>query len=190
MNREQWLQQVTDLLRPAFTALNHPLPANVRVTCGWPSKAARARKKRRVGECWDSTASGDQHFEVFVSPVIDDETEAAAVLAHELSHAAVGLKIGHRGPFVTVVRGLGLEGKPSATTAGAAFKRLIEPLIKAVGKYPHAAIAAGNSSDRTQTTRLIKCECNECGYPARVTRKWLDLVGPPHCPGHGPMTAT
>jgi hypothetical protein len=38
-----------------------------------------------------------------------------------------------------------------------------------------------------QTTRLIKCECAECGYLARVTRLWLDTKGAPQCPEHGVM---
>ena len=37
-----------------------------------------------------------------------------------------------------------------------------------------------------QTTRLLKCQCDICGYTVRVTRKWLD-IGAPHCPDHGAM---
>jgi hypothetical protein len=33
---------------------------------------------------------------------------------------------------------------------------------------------------------MIKCECSECGYTARVARKWL-AKGAPHCPEHGEM---
>jgi hypothetical protein len=35
---------------------------------------------------------------------------------------------------------------------------------------------------KKQGTRLIKCECPECGYIARVTAKWLDEAGAPICP--------
>jgi hypothetical protein len=37
-----------------------------------------------------------------------------------------------------------------------------------------------------QDARLIKCECGECGYVVRTTRKWLE-IGAPHCPNHGAM---
>lgn len=40
-----------------------------------------------------------------------------------------------------------------------------------------------------QTTRLLKCQCDICGYTVRVTRKWLD-IGAPHCPDHGAMPDT
>jgi hypothetical protein len=42
---------------------------------------------------------------------------------------------------------------------------------------------------KKQVARLIKCECAECGYVARVARQWIDDQGAPHCPAHGEMTA-
>jgi len=44
-----------------------------------------------------------------------------------------------------------------------------------------------NTRPKTQTTRLRKVICGECGYTARVTAKWLE-VGPPDCPKHGAMS--
>jgi hypothetical protein len=41
---------------------------------------------------------------------------------------------------------------------------------------------------KKQAARLIKCECTECGYVARVARQWIDNQGTPHCPAHGEMT--
>jgi hypothetical protein len=35
---------------------------------------------------------------------------------------------------------------------------------------------------KKQTTRLLKCECAECGYTARVTAKWIKDSGAPMCP--------
>lgn len=34
---------------------------------------------------------------------------------------------------------------------------------------------------------MLKAVCS-CGYTARITSKWVDEVGPPHCPMHGPMS--
>lgn len=31
-------------------------------------------------------------------------------------------------------------------------------------------------------TYLLKCECQSCGYIARVTAKWIDQAGEPICP--------
>ena len=33
-----------------------------------------------------------------------------------------------------------------------------------------------------QSTRLIKCECAECGYTMRTTTKWIETLGAPLCP--------
>lgn len=33
-----------------------------------------------------------------------------------------------------------------------------------------------------QATRYMKCQCGECGYLARVTRKWIESAGEPVCP--------
>jgi hypothetical protein len=45
---------------------------------------------------------------------------------------------------------------------------------------------------KVQTTRMKKAVC-DCGYTVRLTKKWMDEVGLPICPGgtsekaHGPM---
>jgi hypothetical protein len=33
----------------------------------------------------------------------------------------------------------------------------------------------------------LKAESGDCGYTVRVTRKWVDDAGAPHCPKHGAM---
>jgi hypothetical protein len=35
---------------------------------------------------------------------------------------------------------------------------------------------------------MIKCECETCGYIVRTARRWIEEMGAPHCPAHGPMT--
>lgn len=42
----------------------------------------------------------------------------------------------------------------------------------------------GEEAPKKQTTRMLKCECPQCGYTVRTTRKWLD-VAVPVCPVHG-----
>jgi hypothetical protein len=34
---------------------------------------------------------------------------------------------------------------------------------------------------KKQSTRMVKCECPDCGYIVRTTRKWLE-EGAPICP--------
>ena len=44
------------------------------------------------------------------------------------------------------------------------------------------------AAPKKQSSRLLKAECESCGYTVRVTRKWVDQVGAPHCPTHGEMS--
>lgn len=186
-NREQWLVNVTAALRPHFKAQGFTIPGNVQVTCGFPSKAATSRKNQRIGECWDATRSDGKVFEIFVSPVIADPLEAAAILAHELVHATVGLKAAHKGPFKRCATAIGLTGKMTATQPGDVFKQWFSGVAGEVGPYPHSKLNA-TSAPKKQTTRMVKCECAECRaegtpYIVRLSASTLEL-GAPICPVH------
>jgi hypothetical protein len=178
MNREQWLMQGVDMLRPHFQAAGFPLPAKIRVSCSFPSRNVR----KVEGQCWPASASADEHFEILVSPIEDDTLEVLGTLAHELAHAATpGAK--HGAKFVKCARALHLEGKPKQCGAGPAFKHhLGDELVKALGKYPHGALKLAEINRTKQTTRMIKCACSQCGYTCRTTRAWLEGAGAPICP--------
>lgn len=159
-----------------FKRIGAPLPDKIRLSVGFTSNGYRGKD---IGECWDTKASKDKHFEIFVKPDQDDQIRVAGILVHELVHAAVGIDAGHRLPFKRVAVQLGLEGKMTATTEGAAFKDMIAPILKKAGALPHKQLTAFRTKKK-QTTRLLKCECEECGYTARVSMKWV-LVGAPIC---------
>lgn len=181
VTREQWLSGLVAELRPVFDSVGHPLPDRIRVTCGFPSKAARSDKARRIGEHWSPKASEDGTHEILISPVIDDPVEAAGILVHELAHAATDGD-GHQGRFPRLVTALHLEGKPSATTVGDKFRAEFGALIDSLGAYPHARLNV--SGRKVQSTRLLKAVCPTCGYTVRVTQKWAQL-GLPVCPTDG-----
>lgn len=186
-NREQWLVNVTNALRPHFAGHGFTIPANVMVTCGFPSKAATSRKNQRIGECWDASRSDGKVFEIFISPVIADPLEAAAILAHELVHATVGLKAAHKGPFKRCAVAIGLEGKMTTTKAGDVFKQWFAANTGDIGPYPHSKLNA-TSEPKKQTTRMVKCECPDCRaegrpYIVRLSASTLEL-GAPICPTH------
>lgn len=188
MNREDWLAAVAAEMAPWFADLGHPLPP-VRMAVGFTSKGMRSK---RIGECWSNDCSGDGVFEIFITPQIAESERVADILAHELVHAAVGLDAKHGPRFRKVAVAIGLEGKMTATTAGEQFKRAFAPILEKVGPIPHAGLtpAARSNAPKKQSTRMIKCECSECGYIARTSQKWLDEVGAPICPADGvQMTA-
>lgn len=188
MNREEWLNNFINVARDLFAAEGYTIPENVRITCGFPSKSATARKNRRIGECWDSSASNGRVFEIFVSPVLDDALTVASVAAHELAHATVGLEAGHRAPFVKCVKAIGLEGKATATVAGPKFAEWFGKQDNVLGAYPHQALNA-TSGKKKDTTRMLKVECPHCKdegtpYIVRMSASAYER-GAPICPIHG-----
>lgn len=186
MNREQWLGQLVEALRPTFINIGYPLPDRIRVACGWPSRSALSRKTRRIGEAWSQACSADGAHETFLSPTLSDPVEVGAVLVHELVHHAVGVGHGHKGPFTRCARSIGLEGKMRSTVAGPRLNEQLRHLTTMLGPYPHGALAntAGgiitSSGPTKQATRMLKVSC-ACGCIVRMARQWLDNVGVPTC---------
>ena len=178
MTREEWLNRFVDHARPVFIDCDAPLPANIRVAIGFCSTG---RKSSRIGECWSSEASADKHFEIFIHPGLQSDTSRiAGILTHELCHTAAPGD-GHGKRFGKAARAVGLEGKLTATTEGAAWHAWADPILERLGPLPGADLVGSAMGRKKQTTRLIKAECTECGLIFRITSKYvgLDLV----CPG-------
>ena len=193
--REEWLQAFLDEVAPWFDL---PIPA-VRISVGFTSSGARSNV---IGECWAPQCDPDGACHIFLHPGLKDSQAIAATLLHELTHASVGIPAGHGPLFKAQAVKLGLEGKMTATVAGAALKVRVADVLRRIGPIPHGVLRIGGgsgqppiiitgghprSTPRTQTTRMVKVECPECGYLVRTTKKWLD-VATPCCPlGHGEM---
>jgi hypothetical protein len=178
--REAWLLALAMRLRPSLEKAGATVPAEVRLSCGWPSKGATAARNRRIGECWHAQCSADGTREVFISPTLADAADVAHVVEHELIHAAGFM--GHGADFKRVAVALGLTGKMTATVPTDAHRAELAALVAELGPYPHATLTPGDG-DKKQSTRLLKVQCpdDECGYMVRVTAKWLE-VGFPTCP--------
>lgn len=178
--REEWLQRFIEAARPKFKELGHPLPKKVRCSVGFPSTGKRSRT---IGECWQSSASGDKVSEIFIRPSLqDDASRIADVLTHELIHA-VGIT-GHAADFKKLAHGLGLTGKMTATVAGEGWHEWADPIVKSLGKFPGAKLSSDQlvGGKKKQTTRMIKLECDECGWLCRTTEKHIDEHDPMTCP--------
>ena len=182
--REQWLERAVDAFRPLFafgTGAGYPLPAKIRVSTGFPFIG-----RKSIGECWLPSNSADGAHQIFISPTLTDISGPQGVLAtlfHELCHAALPDEVKHRGAFKRLAAAVYLVGPWTATSASESLQRLFQQMEAELGPSPHAAITASARATKKQTTRLLKAEC-KCGYTVRVTRKWLDAVGAPICPGH------
>lgn len=182
--RQLWLQEVTEELRERFHLVGYQIPDEVRASIGFPSAGLRGKA---IGECWATEASTDAHAEIFLIPTLDDPARIVDVLAHELVHATVGHEAKHGKVFRKCALAIGLEGKMTSTVAGEAFKRWIADMLARIGEYPAGSLNAMTTGRTKQKTRLLKAECGACGYTVRVTRKWVEEAGAPHCPHHGEM---
>jgi hypothetical protein len=186
-NRESWLNRVAAGMAPLFEALESPLPSRAR----GDRLHQQRRKGKAIGECWDNRLSADGHFEIFIRPDLAHAPDAmpaqiAAILAHELVHAAVGIPAGHGKAFKRVALGLGLVGPMRATTPeGVPCRHRADPRCRR--PPPHARLDTDGESTapRKQKTRMLKCECATCGYTVRTARKWLEQAGAPLCPIEG-----
>jgi hypothetical protein len=179
MTREEWLNELAGKLRPMFEEHGATLPALLHISCGWPTHRAltsSSSKSRTIGQCFAPECSAGGFTEVFISPCIADSVAAGAVLVHELVHAAGNA--GHGAKFRKLAVVLGLEGKMTATTAGAELAKRLNALCESIGPYPHATLDL--SKEKKQGTRMIKVVCPECGYTVRTTRQWI-VQGLPTC---------
>lgn len=196
--REAWLEAAVELTRPLFKQHGYEIPP-LRVACGWPVRGGLGKKKRVLGECWDKKASEDgTQPQIFISPYLVDPcfggdglnpSGVLPTLIHEIVHAVVGHKEKHNKVFGKCARAVGLEGKLTATFASATLVETCKAFSAELGQYPHSKLDSLKEPSKKQSTRMLKCECPECGYTCRVSNKWLEEVGEPHCPDHGAMTA-
>ena len=185
-NREVWLQQAAkaviaqfaDVFRAQFGEEGFKHLEKTRVSTGFPS--VRGVTGRVIGECWQSSASADGSHHIFISPLLEEPVRVVATLAHELVHAADDGKNKHKGPFTKTVRGMGLEGKPTATFAGEDFTAWATELIEEIGEYPHVGLKP-TVVVKPQKTYMLKLTCPGCGCIVRMTQTWLDNAGAPFC---------
>jgi hypothetical protein len=169
------LERVVEALRSRFSDAGYTVPEKIRVSIGWPKRSVTCAA---LGECWSTSASSDRHAELFISPELTDGLRIVGVLVHELVHATVGVAAGHGPLFKRCALAIGLRGPMRATEPGEDFIAWAEALFRKVGDYPSGFLSYAPA----QSTRMLRCECQACGYIARVSRRWLDEAGPPICP--------
>jgi hypothetical protein len=179
LNREAWLEALTEKLRPYFEDAGLPLPEEMYVAPGFPSKGAMARKLRRIGEHWQGRASADGKPHIFISPVLKTDMEVGETLVHELVHAALPAGTKHGPRFRSAMQRVGLVGKPTATSAGEELQIRLQQIFAQLGPYPHSALTAW-APEKKQTTRMRKVACEKHpDYIVRASKKTIDQGLPP-----------
>lgn len=182
MERQEWVEKALLALRTHFSNKGYTVPNNIRITIGWPKGG-----RKRIGECFFTEGSFDQHFEIFISPELGKGSVHGShpvmeVMTHEICHTIAGYKAGHNKPFKVIATAVGLEGKMTSTVPGPIMLELIKSFEELNGPYPAGAL--NRSMLKKKKTYMIKCECQECGYQVYTTAKHLEK-GDPICPVDG-----
>ena len=184
--RDEWFQDAldgSDGLREAFKQAGYPIDADVlRISTGFPSKgASRGMNGQNIGQCWDRLQISDSITQIYVSPVLVDPVRVLGTLVHELEHVVVGCREGHGSKFRKSAIALGLTGKMTCTEETPELVERLNALSNRVGPYPHAALDP--TIGKKQSTRMIKAACGPCAYTVRLSRKQIEQLGCPICPG-------
>lgn len=156
----------------------------VRIGVGWP---AAGRRSNVLGECWVSKAAGDGINEIVIRITATSPTEVLAILTHELIHAALDCQGKHSGAFKRAHGALGFVGSAKGSEPGGELDATLVRVAEELGAYPGAqglnvpGKGASSAGDK-QTTRMIKVECDTCGFTFRASRQWLDRAAGLRCP--------
>lgn len=188
-SREEWLRQATLRLLPLMAEVDLALdPSTVPVSVGFPK--IPHGKGKAIGVCHVAGAcpTDDRLKPVFICPTLADAVmDVLPTLLHELVHAALPARTGHKAPFAKAVSALGLAGKPTAT-----FLEVESPLygrLKAIaddlGPYPHVAMADTRKPKQKGWPRYRSV--NETTYKVIVSTDALEEFGPPLDPWGDPM---
>ena len=172
LTSEEWLREAVMRLHDEVFAEHlggAELPA-FRISRGWPRGSRKA-----IGQCWSTVSSKDGATEMFISPVLGtaERVSLLQVVAHEMVHMYVGAEHGHKAPFAKLARAIGLEGKLTATTAGAAFVDSTAALLADMPAYPAEKMSA-DSGTPVKKTYLLRVTCPEC--PEVVLRMTMKVV--------------
>lgn len=183
MNREDWLDALVALLRPVLLAHGATVP-EVAISVGFP-KGSGGRQKA-IGQCWNASLAADGRPQVFIHPQLADGVEVAAVVLHEIIHAAPesnpAAKNPHGRAFATIAKAMGLEGKMTATTPSDLTRDMLARMIETIGEpYPHGALQALRPLAK-QSTRMLKavCERDHDAYVVRLAKSTAER-GLPAC---------
>ncbi len=168
--REEWLQKAAHEMRARFAATAQVHIPAFRVSVGFPA-GTRGAKSSAIGQCWPPSSVSDGTSAVFISPVLIDDVDVLATLAHEMVHA-MHPGAGHKGAFRATATAFGLTGKMTATVAGDDLRLYLTELAATLGTYAalHAEVDPGKN--KKQGTRMLKAVCavNACDAGIRLTR--------------------
>lgn len=187
-SREQWLKIAAAIITDEIITpvIDIPTPL-IRYSLTAPKTGQS--KGIVLGECWNRAASTDAHNEIFITANLDDSARILDVLVHEMIHAYDNNQNGHKGPFISLCKLVGLEGGDNGrsknsftcTIAGAKLKTQLEDIIETIGDIPHAAMDSNLSGKPKQKNRQLLVSCKRCDFKFRASRKIIDSMTSQTC---------
>ena len=169
MNREQWLVEIKNLMAPKFIELGAPLPERIRMSCGF------CQGQHAIGQCWKSNISDGEFTEIFIRPDRHESVDVAAILFHELIHAALP-DAGHGKDFKRVALAAGLKPPMTATTPGASFIDYVKPLIDKIGEYPHSKLDFRQPKPKKTGESYVNLRCGKCNFFAKTITEMMEIA--------------
>ena len=151
-SRESWLRAATDELRPYFQRCGYPLSGKIRFAIAFPSTG---RKGNRVGECWHSSTSADEHFEIFIRADLAEPEKVLGVLVHELVHVVVPVDAKHGKHYRDAALKIGLHGKMVHALPGELLQKRLDDLAATLGPCPMLA-SISNAGPITGGLRIVR----------------------------------
>lgn len=177
--RARYLETAYDVIR---AELLHEAPARdtVALAFSFPITGGRAVKKLRLGECHylkpedldQSTVQNPPAYEkhlLAIHPIVwaKGDLEVLATLAHEMAHASLPFKVGHRAPFKRLAYRMGLVGPATATFAGDPFKAWVDGARAKLPTYP-GGVSLDLFKRKKQASRLRLWICACVPKPVKV----------------------
>ena len=188
MNRETWLNMMIDKAVPMFDNAGFKISdirSRLKVSCSMMIGQRKSSKFGAIGMHLPTEWNKEKNHEMLISPTLDNGVQVVGVLIHEMCHAIqrhmYGNTVGAHGKeFRQIATSVLLTGKMTATTESPELKIIIENWITEIGKYPHSEIKL--SGRKKQSTRMLKLECEQCGFIARCSNGAINNYGlPSHC---------
>ncbi len=176
--RESWYMAAAAMIeQQVFKPAGYIELPKYRIGCG----GSIIKTSKTAAICCPRENSGDNTYEIFISPRYDDRGNILQLIVHELCHVVVGTEARHKKPFIEVMRAVGMIRPWKKAIASEELVPVLRSMLGPLGPFPHAPLVTEKGSGQ-KGSRLIKTMCPKCGYVARITRKWLTEVGPPLCP--------
>jgi predicted SprT family Zn-dependent metalloprotease len=188
INRETWLNLMIDKSVPLFDNAGFKISdirEKLKASCSVMVGMRKSKKFNAIGQHLPTEWNKDSNHELLISPVLEDEITVVGVLIHEMVHAIQRHLYGndvqpHGKEFRKIALAVGLTGKMTATTESPELKIQIEKWVSEIGKYPHSKV--NFETRKKQTTRLLKLECEHCGFICRASSGAINNFGyPSHC---------